>query len=184
MTTSERARRKPCRGWTLIELSAAVVISTTILSCVTALLATLLRQDAQGGRALRQVNELARLADRFRSDLHGAIRVETGDADDGTPVVCHLPEERRVKYRLRGDNLVRTWSNKAGEVARDSFPLPRGARARSEQHGNAARPVASLVIEWPLAAAADAKRRRFTIDALVGRNLVSIGMPPSPGKEP
>lgn len=155
------------RGFSLIELLFALTMSTTVLLLAAKVVHSAIDiSTASTQRAAHQEN-VSRLAQQFRLDVHRAIQCEVVEEKTMTlrlesgEVVRYEAMEGRVEYRMTaGENLVR----------HDAFPFKATTQCRFvilDQPRRCAMTVAEL-LPWR----GELPRIDRQVEAVLGRSLV------------
>jgi len=100
--TTNRSRRRPPRGISLVELLMAMGGMSLVLSSSAMLLHGVMRAQSESRRFFDDERTSARLARRFRADAHAAEQV-TAPAGDRL-VAFTLPDGGMIEYRLSADH--------------------------------------------------------------------------------
>jgi type II secretory pathway pseudopilin PulG len=116
------------RGKTLIEMLILITVLSVILAGVTLVLLGAFQTDRQLRRDLAQQTSLARLASRFRSDVHAAQTCQVGDSCE-----LALVDGRVVRYAFAGQRISREVRRGQTLEHQDAFVLPDTAAVRFEQ---------------------------------------------------
>ena len=111
------------RGITLLEVAITVSLTGILLASTAVLLTVLFRTEVQIRRDLAQQTTLARLNQRFRSDVHMAKECTMMDS-------CRLKlaDGRTIDYAWKSPRITRVVQRDGKVEHRDAFELPRGAR--------------------------------------------------------
>lgn len=140
------------KGFSLVEVLVAIAVASLMLATAVGLLYALIEMDRTSREHLRLRTAAARLADRFRRDVHAAVRL-TGPpaaAEDGAEAAVawelELPPDRAVEYRLEEDSLLRTERAEGEAVKREWFGLPPHAAASIRISAGQSPPIVSLRI--------------------------------------
>ncbi len=166
------------RGFSLIEMSAVIGVSTVIAGMAVWLLHVSMQKTRHGQNHLAAHNTIARLAETFRRDAHAAVAIgEEQNAAD--PATCSnwlftLASGRVVRYTFEAGGLSRAEyaslpANKKDSqkaFSRDVFVLPPGVVVSMQLHPPSQPRMASLLVSSP---PADARPRMYPlrIDAAV-----------------
>ena len=124
-----KLREGPSRcGFSLIEMLAIISLAG-VLSLVGAKLLTLfLEVDAAVATDAAVLLNLERLEDRFRSDVHAALRATLAAADaGGQTLTLDAPEGRVIRYLSDQETVVREVLGDAQVLSRDRFVFADGA---------------------------------------------------------
>jgi len=115
---------------TLMEMLVVLVVDATLTGIALAVLLTATHFQSEAGRETQCRASHARLAERFRADVHAATDCRALDDARG----CRLSGAggRRIEYRLEGPRVVRSVHEGQRLVARDAFALPPGAEPALE----------------------------------------------------
>jgi prepilin-type N-terminal cleavage/methylation domain-containing protein len=119
------------RGWTLIEVVAAIAVGSVIMGLGIALLHLLLRLDRETREDLRARAALARLAEQFRDDAHGAVGPASTPPHPG-PWRFPLRGDRVAEYVQEADGLTRVERAGNEDQRRESYRLPAGTAVSVE----------------------------------------------------
>jgi type II secretory pathway pseudopilin PulG len=116
------------RGKTLIEMLILMTVLSVVLASVSLVLLGAFKTDRQLRRDLAQQTSLARLASRFRSDVHAAATCQVGDSCE-----LSLTDGRVVRYGFAGQRISREVRRGQTLEHQDAFILPDTAAVRFEQ---------------------------------------------------
>ncbi|NUQ66622.1 MAG: hypothetical protein HUU20_29520 [Pirellulales bacterium] len=115
------------RAVTLVELLAVMAVGSAVVGVAVAMLHTVLRAEAVARQRLQTRAAVSHLARQFRSDAHAASRLTAVGQDQpvgGPQWQFQLGPDRRVRYALEIDRLLREESI-AGQIRkREAFMLP------------------------------------------------------------
>jgi type II secretory pathway pseudopilin PulG len=165
----ERVRRR--RGWTLLEAIAALTVGSTIFGIAVQLLA-LTMHAAEGARdRATSAGATARLAERFRADVHAAREIVVPQSKDNmTRWTVKLSADERIEYELRDGSLQ--WTKYVGDAvrARDALALPQDTAPRLELEPKDNPVMASLLLKRGAEAGDDSAEHTVRIDARIGRD--------------
>jgi type II secretory pathway pseudopilin PulG len=160
--------RRPAK--TLIEMLILMSMLSVILGMVATTLIALFKTDRQIRRDLAQQATLARLDNRFRSDVHAAKSCQVGDA-----CALALPDGRVVHYTPDGERLRREVRRGEAVEHRDAFVLPDTCAIRFQQPEE----FSGRLVRLSIAAKEDSDKpfltavRPATIDAAIGLSAVT-----------
>ena len=129
------------RGITLLEVAITVSLLGILLASTAVLLTVLFRTEVQIRRDLAQLTTLARLNQRFRSDVHLATECTAADG-----CRLELADGRTIQYAWKPPHVTRVIEREGKAEHRDSFELPRGAIASFAIAPTEARQMATLVV--------------------------------------
>lgn len=129
-------------GKTLIEVSVVLAMTSVAMSLATATLITLFRVERQARSDAAQDIALARLASRWRADVHAATSASTG-------VDCQLtlPNGPSVHYSFQSPAVSREVRRGEQVEHRDAFVLSRTARAQFTSEPITGTQLLSIVIQ-------------------------------------
>jgi prepilin-type N-terminal cleavage/methylation domain-containing protein len=158
------------RGFSIIEVIAAMVIGSTIFGLSVELLMLAKRETAIGSEQTVSAANLSRLGEQFRADVHAAETALRDKTPDGrVRWTMKMPDDKRVEYESSANGLQRTEYHGERAHARDAFALP-AAGARIELKPTD-KPVAATLIIKRGSSAADDAESELRIEAQVGRDL-------------
>ena len=107
------------RGKTLVEMLILITIIGTATGIGATTLVGLFKTERQVRRDIQQQTTLARLASRFRTDVHSARSCQVGHSCD-----LSLSDGRTVRYAVAGTRLTREVLRADAVEHRDAFILP------------------------------------------------------------
>jgi type II secretory pathway pseudopilin PulG len=116
------------RGITLLEVTITVALTGILLASTAVLLTVLFRTEVQIRRDLAQQTTLARLNQRFRSDVHMATEVAAAERAATEGCRLELADGRTIEYAWMPPRITRMVQRDSKVEHRDAFELPRGAR--------------------------------------------------------
>ena len=116
------------RGKTLVEMLILITIIGTTTGIGATTLVGLFKTERQVRRDIQQQTTLARLASRFRTDVHSARSCQVQQSCD-----LSLNDGRIVRYAAAGSRLTREVLRADAVEHRDAFLLPDTALIRFEQ---------------------------------------------------
>ncbi len=132
------------RGFSLIEMLAALTVGSVLMGIAVSILAMLMRIERGGREQLHQDMVTARLARQFRDDVHAATRLAPAEAGGKGSWQLVLAPDHTVTYRALPEVVERDEAE-AGKPARhESYTLPAGWSARLIAPAGAGPPLASL----------------------------------------
>mgnify|MGYP007073285686 CR=1 FL=1 len=119
-TTCQTARR----GISVIEMVITISIGAGLLVVVTMLLVSMLQASAANTQAVARQQELLRLSNAWRSDVHAAreVTIESPDDDPDT----ELAVVGQVEYLAQRGEIVRTQFREGEPVAKEIYSLAEG----------------------------------------------------------
>lgn len=160
------------RGFSLIEMVAAIGVISILTGLSVTLIHSLLRVERIERAALVQQNTLVRLSREFRQDVREARATEpSGDvAEPLTNIVLQSSAGDAVEYRIRNDSVVRTWRRAEKAERTETFKLPSGATAHLMVSRKPGQAVVSLLIDRKAGKRGEGESREFRVDARVGRD--------------
>lgn len=115
------------RGFTLVELLAAMAVFSVTLGTAALTLHALLQSGARARDRMDAGVQLTRFAGQLRADAHGAVAAtaEAGQGADSAVVLrLTLPGEQRVEYRLGTDGIERVGWSGTGVAEREFYRVP------------------------------------------------------------
>ena len=140
-TVPRRRYRRQRSGWTLLELSIVVTISSIVFMLAVVTLAAMFRVKVQMAGDTEQDVSIARLASRLRTDAHEAVDAAVKDDCE-----LKLADGRTIRYAASPTGVVREVAN-AGQVEhRDAFRLPRRAKVVFQRLSR----IAASSLHWQL----------------------------------
>jgi hypothetical protein len=126
-------RRRPRRGFSLVELLVAIGgVAITLGICIT-LLHSLLRLDRAARGHLAETSAVGRLARQFRQDVRAATR--SNAKPDAAGLELAMPDEGIVEYEARPGSLLRVERKGDQIVRREAFRVHRGGTPRFATEG-------------------------------------------------
>ena len=159
--TAENVRR----GFSLIEVVAAMSVVTAILSATVVLMHFVLQMGSEARQQTHAVATVGRLAGQFRRDAHQA-RGQPVVAANHRAAEFHLPGGRVVAWRVdQPGGVTRTEQAAAAPSREDSFALPKGTVAEFELQSQRAARIVSLRIDSSAAGGPS-----LAIDAVASRD--------------
>ena len=164
------------RGWSLLEVTIAVTLTSVLLAATAVLLTMLFRSDRQIRGDLLQQQVLARLNWQFRADAHAATACEAGN-DAASRCRLTLADGRSVEYSWQPPRLSRVVSWDEETQQRDDFVLPQQAQVRFVVENRADRQFARLQI-----APDDAPPRRYATAVRPAEIEALLGLHRQPGE--
>lgn len=113
------------RAYTLLEMLAVITIGSTLMGITTSALYLFVKMEGQGRQNHQRQTSLARLADRFRRDVHASQRpphVE-GQAPEQVAWKFETGEHEAIEYRSESGGLTRL-ETANGKIRRQEwYPL-------------------------------------------------------------
>ncbi len=173
MATGNGPRR---RGFTLVEMLAALTVGSVLLGIAVSILALLMRIERIGRDQVHQDAVTARLAQQFRDDVHAAARLAPAEAGKQGVWRLVLTPDHTVTYRALPELVERDETVAGKPVRHESYTLPAGWSARLIAPAEGRPPLASLSaasLETP-----GPKDRDVRIDAVVGKDHRFTTSPP------
>jgi type II secretory pathway pseudopilin PulG len=165
----ERVRRR--RGWTLLEAIAALTVGSTVFGIAVQLL-SLTMHAAEGARdRAASAGAMARLAERFRADVHAAREIVVPQPkDNAARWTVKLSADERIEYEFRDGALQ--WTKYAGDAvrARDAFTLSPGIEPGLELEPKHNPVIASLLLKRGAESGDESAEHAIRIDARIGRD--------------
>lgn len=160
------------RGFSLLEIVLVMGGVSILLGLCGGLIHLMLRLDRVGRSHVAETATIGRLAHRFRRDIHASNRARPGDDEGrvGSYLELVLPGDRRVEYRVRGHQLIR--SQHPGELAArtETYTLPFCREPRFLAHDADQEVRVSLQLPRGEGLSPESLRHVLTIDAAVGRD--------------
>ena len=154
-------------GYTLIEMSAVIGVCSILAGISVWLVHMSMQKTRDGQRHLVSRQAVARLAETFRRDVHAAVSIVKGSAEenseadsnaqDGAGWILRLASGDEVRYRFGAgrvtrDQVRRSSADSADEmttVSHETFKLPRGAAVSISLEPSSAPRMASLIMKAP-----------------------------------
>jgi hypothetical protein len=167
-TSDVRPRRRS--GWSLIEACAAMFLGSTIFGIAVQLLFVTMHSVDSARDRVASAGAMARLAERFRSDIHAAREVVPEPVGKPARWIVKLSADERIEYENRDGALHWTKYRRDAVGGRDIFALPPGAELRLELEPKQNPSFASLLLNRGAEAAGESAERVLRIDARVGRD--------------
>jgi prepilin-type N-terminal cleavage/methylation domain-containing protein len=134
-----------CRGFSLIEMVAAISMLSVLMLVIAATLWGAVKIERADSRAFHRMTVQAQLADQFREDVRQAVECPDSLNDMSAGPSClilKVDEHRHVVYRWSDDRLTRA---EFSDGAVKTLPLPVGGERISVIFGESA---ASDRIVW------------------------------------
>ena len=167
-TSDLRPRR---HGWTLLEAIAALTIGSTVFGIAVQLL-SLTMHAAEGARdRVASAGAVARLAERFRADIHAAREIVVPQSKDNVARwTVKLSANERIEYEMRDGSLQ--WTKYVGGAvkARDTFALPQDTAPRLELEPKENPVIVSLLLKRGAEMGDESAEHAIRIDARIGRD--------------
>jgi len=118
-------QRRYRRGFSIIEVTVAVVTLSVLVSIAAVMFSSLLKSQRQFTLRERQRREFVRLDAMLRSDIHAATSAVIKEPDQ-----CELttPAGDTWRYEMQDDWLVRVYSRDDKQLQRESFFLRPGSQ--------------------------------------------------------
>ncbi len=160
------------RGVTLIEVIVLMTGVAAMLGLTVLMLQLLLKLDGDSRSRLDSAGMLARLAEQFRRDVHGAgaarlvelpsrpawLRIEAGP-------------DRAIEYQVKGPSrVIRVESSKGKVVRSESYEIARGGPIELALKQEGRRRFATLTVDRQASRNRTDPPRLYEILALVGRD--------------
>jgi prepilin-type N-terminal cleavage/methylation domain-containing protein len=164
-TISRDNSRSPGRarhGFSLIEMTMVMTISSVVLGICTGVLCLLWRSEHAGRNYLHQGTSAARLAQQFCDDIHASIAPPEPDQVDKS---CRLKlaPRRTVVYRMKLGEVSRTEWDGRKLLRQESYDLPETGTARIELTADSKPAAACLMLPQPFG-------RAVHVEAVSGRD--------------
>jgi prepilin-type N-terminal cleavage/methylation domain-containing protein len=156
------------RGFTLIEMLAAITIGSVVLGIGIGILHVLLRAEETGRERVHQAQVLTHLAEQFRSDVGAAVRQMPAQDDRPKQWQFVLANDCTVTYRALPGEVRRDERTADKLVRQETYALPEGYTAAIRVERDAKPAIVSLVIArepTPLAAG-----REMRVAAVLGKD--------------
>ncbi len=167
------ARGGPCRrGVTLIEMIVVMTGVAAMLGLTVLMLQLLLRLDGDSRARLDSASMLARLAEQFRRDVHGAGAARLVEQPPRPAGLRIEPgPDRAIEYQVKGQGrVIRVESIKGKVVRSESYEIARGGPIGLALRQEGGRRFATLTVDRQAAKNHTDPPRLFEILAQVGRN--------------
>ena len=133
------------RGFSLIEVVAAITISTALMGTATGVLYTLMRLQHTGRDHVRQAAVVQQLAEQFRRDAHAAVDTRLLGNAGRSGLTFVVGPDATVTYESQAAAIRRT-ERSAAKTARDeSFVLPPESSAAFQLETGAPRTATLLI---------------------------------------
>lgn len=110
-------------GITLVEVILAIVIATSVMGVLAAVVSRMIASNAAAHEHLRTVVTLGRLGEQFRRDAHASHRATIEESND-EPARLTLHGEGSIEYEITPAGLERVATNAGRPEHRDLFVLP------------------------------------------------------------
>ena len=157
------------RGFTLIEMLAAITVGSVMLGIGVGILHLLLRAEGTGRERVHKTQVLTHLAEQFRNDMGAAVKQTLAQSDRPKQWQFALADNRTVTYRALPGEVRRDERTADKLVRQESYTLPEGYAAAIKVFEYQAKPAeVNLVIArdpTPLAAG-----REMRIIAQLGKD--------------
>jgi hypothetical protein len=130
-------------------------------------------QSTEGAQdRIAATSSLARLAERFRADVHAAREVTISEQKD-KPVlwIIRLAGDEHAEFEPRDGEVLWTKYRGGKVAARDAFMLPQHAAARIELDPKDKPAIASLLLKVGADRADESTGHTLRIDAAISRDL-------------
>lgn len=162
-------RRSIRRGYSLIEMLAAMAVLMVVLGASAALIDRLLKLD-HSARAHRDNWATAgRLARVFRADAHAAAFALTPPGAERTAAELRLRglSGRDIVYEFDQGTITRLESVEGLPARGETFRLPARIGHFEVQHGGS-RGLVALDLAWPIGRSESSATRSFRVEAALG----------------
>lgn len=170
---SRTAGRGPGRrGITLIEVVVLMTGVAAMLGLTVLMLQLLLKLDADSRARFDNAGMLARLAEQFRRDVHGAGAARLVE-QPSSPALLRIGSEpaRVIEYQVKGQSkIIRVESIKGKAVRSESYEIARGGPIELALKQEGGRRFATLTVDRQASSNRTDPPRLFEILAQVGRN--------------
>jgi prepilin-type N-terminal cleavage/methylation domain-containing protein len=137
---------KSRRGFTLIEMVAAVTISTVLMGIAVLLLHSLLKSHNSGREHMNYYRTVNRLAEQFRSDAHATVKTSSGDDGKFFDFLPNTADSAKIRYQLLPGRIDRTELKGDTTVRQDSYMLLADMQASFKIQTDKDTDIASLSI--------------------------------------
>jgi hypothetical protein len=160
------------RGITIIETIVLMTGVAAMLGLCVIMLQLLMKLDGDSRARLETAGTLARLAEQFRHDVHGATAARLVEQPEKSSGLRIEPgPDRAIAYQVKGENkVVRVESGKGKVVRTESYQISRGGPIRFAFKEDGGRRFAILTVNRQSSKNRTDPPRLFEILALVGRN--------------
>ena len=118
------------RGFSLVEMLAALTVGSVLLGIAVSIVALLLRVDAAGGSIFTTTPLRPDWPGQFRDDVHAATRLAPAVAGEKGLWRLVLAPDRTVTYRALPQAVEREEAVAGKPARRESYTLPPGRSAR------------------------------------------------------
>ena len=185
---SSAARRRGAT--TLIEMLVVISLASVVMATVGVMIDGVWKAQNALGNQRVGLDNIARLADQFRADVHIAEEVEVEIPTEARlqTLVVVLPGEKRVEYQFDQMGVTRVVHTSDQITQRETYTLPSKCTADwktapLDTVPDAGGKQVSLLISFPLERNQPeySDRREFCIDAVVGLHRLEI---PLDGRKP
>ncbi len=165
-------RTSPRRGISLIETVVLMTGVAAMLGLTVLMLQLLLRLDVDSRARLDSAGMLARLAEQFRRDVHGASAARLIKQPAGLAGLRIEPgPDRAIEYQVKGPSRVfRTETLKGKPVRNESYAIARGGPIELALKEDGGHRFAMLTVDRQASRYHTDPPRLFEIVAEVGRN--------------
>ncbi len=137
------------RGFTLIEMVGAITVGSVLMGAAVVLLCALIRAEGGGREHGQRLESLARLADRFRRDVHAAVDAPARAADGRAAWDLPLAADgisHFIRYEVEGDYITRHESGQDNAPRWDTYALPENGAVSIETEPIGRRRLVRLLI--------------------------------------
>jgi len=169
---ASRSRSPRRRGITLIEIIVLMTGVAAMLGLTVLMLQLLLKLDGDSRARLGAAGMLARLAEQFRRDVHGASAARLVEQPSRPAGLRIEPgPDRTIEYQVKGQNkVIRVESIKGKLVRSESYEIARGGPIELALEQEGGRRFATLTVDRQASKNRTDPPRLFEILAQVGRN--------------
>ena len=186
---AKTARQRRHSGFTLVEMMIVISLSSIVLATIGIVFQGLRGAQRAIGDHQTAIDNIARLAQQFRADVHSATSAEiaavdleaaawppdAGEKSDAAQEILKLPqpEGKEVDYRLDRGSMTRVVRSGNQIAERESYALPENCRVQwqldDSPNSDATTKRATALLSYPLGdqELEFSGERKLRIDAIV-----------------
>ncbi len=160
------------RGVTLIEVIVLMTGVAAMLGLTVLMLQLLLKLDGDSRARFDRAGMLARLAEQFRRDVHGAAAARLVE-EPSRPALLRIEQEpgRAIDYQVKGQSkVVRVESFRGKPVRTESYEVAQGGPIELALKQEGGHRFATLIVDRQASRNRTDPSRLFEVLAQVGRN--------------
>jgi type II secretory pathway component PulJ len=159
-------------GVTLIETIVLITGVAAMLGLTVVMLQLLLKLDGDSRARFDRAGMLARLAEQFRRDVHGAAAARLVE-EPSRPALLRIEQEpgRAIDYQVKGQSkVVRVESLRGKQVRTESYEVAQGGPIELALKQDGGHQFATLIVDRQVSKNRTDPSRLFEVLAQVGRN--------------